>query len=107
MPELKIKRTLTTAELIHATGFSRSYIQAAKKAGYRYTHGTRRTTEESFWTWLEAHPDFTTTSAYPARPNTGQSRSSSPSGKPGAPSSTHDQPSSCTPPQTPRPAPTD
>jgi len=47
----------TGVGLAEVTGFSRTIIQAAKNVGFQFTHGTR-TTEESWWAFLEANPHF-------------------------------------------------
>jgi hypothetical protein len=44
-------------DLARQVGTSANTIQAAKNMGFVFTHA-RKTTEESWWAWLAANPDF-------------------------------------------------
>lgn len=57
-------RLYTGKALAERVGFSRSYISAAKKCGFKFSHGSR-TTEKVFYDWLAAHPEFREKDAYP------------------------------------------
>jgi len=49
--------------LAAAMNVSRTYVQAMKKEGYKFTHGNL-TTVESGLEWKAAHPDFVIRSVY-------------------------------------------
>lgn len=44
-------------QLAKQVHYGYTYIFAAKKAGFQFSHGSR-TTEKAWWDWLKANPDF-------------------------------------------------
>ena len=83
------EKLLPATKLGPAIGVSRWTIQAMKKAGLVFSHGSR-CVPSCAMKWLEDHPEFRTTQAYPrpARPEgkteTAAARATASAGKLGA-----------------------
>lgn len=75
-------KVYSAQDLAAVVGAGRTTIFAAKRLGFKFTHGLK-TTERSWWNWLEAHPDFRHRQAYPKPPpSKGPARKPAPCDKP-------------------------
>jgi hypothetical protein len=63
---IEMLKLYNSKELAEAMKVHPTYISAMKRAGYQFEYG-HQTTPEHAMAWRKANPDFTKTTAYPAK----------------------------------------